>query len=1084
MNSRRYIFRSLFYYWKQHLGILIATIIATAVLTGALIVGDSVKYSLLHLVELRLGNAQYVLATNDRFVSKELGKKIGVELNSTTSSVLFLESIAINTNLGKRKNKVQLLGIDELFWKMSDVPLPILKNNEVVISQNLANFLEIGKDDHILLRIRNISSIPVNAPFSDNTEPTITLRVKVVGIAGYKELGRFSLRNDQKPPYNIFINGDYISQKLGMENKINIILVEANPEINLRRINNVLNSSFILEDAGLKLIANDNYTDLVSDRIFIDENIAAKLSKTGIPNSRVLTYFTNSINLKSKGTPYSFVSAVEEGIIAPTPKNDQIVLNSWLSDDLGAEIGDTISLNYYTIGPLQELTEESDSFIVSGISDLGNNHKFRSLMPDFPGLKDASSCGDWEAGIPIDLDKIRDKDEEYWDEFKGTPKAIIWLEKGRQIWKNTFGSLTLIRYETDKTKLTETINELITPDDLGYEFVDMRETGSQAAKNGIDFGELFLSLSFFIILSAVILLVLIHQLNLYSRVSEIGTLKSLGFRKSIIIGLKLRETFWIVLLGSILGGFLGIYYNKLVLYGLNTIWNEAVHADLIILYVNSTTLLTGIISGIIISVASILIPTIRIVNKSATESIKKIFQKSNKSKLWLWFLTIITLIVSLALLFSGISGSSNMESSQLLISAFLILISLIGLTSIGINSIEARELAKLTILNFALKNIVRNKSRSLASISLLALGVFTIFVTGANRLTFNESEENHKSGTGGFDFWMETTVPLAQNLNTERGRNEFGLEDTVFRGANFIQLSKAVGDDASCLNLNQIQKPSIVGVNPNLFDSLDVFDFAATLNKVSNPWLELNHYTSDSIIPAIADQTVIQWGLIKALGDTLNYINEFGKPIKLVLVGGLKPSVFQGNILISNSLFQRNFPSSSGSGLVLLDVPSAKKDKSKDLLQKRLVDFGVEISSTSERLLGFYSVTNTYLTIFLFLGGLGILMGTIGFGIIIIRNLIDRKREIAVYSALGIGRNTISIILIIENIMIFATGLIIGLICSVIGILPSIVSESYTIPGNFILILMIAISANVLFWIILPVYWMVSRRKSADLRVE
>ncbi len=95
MNSRRYIFRSLFYYWKQHLGILIATIIATAVLTGALIVGDSVKYSLLHLVELRLGNAQYVLATNDRFVSKELGKKIGVELNSTTSSVLFLESIAM-----------------------------------------------------------------------------------------------------------------------------------------------------------------------------------------------------------------------------------------------------------------------------------------------------------------------------------------------------------------------------------------------------------------------------------------------------------------------------------------------------------------------------------------------------------------------------------------------------------------------------------------------------------------------------------------------------------------------------------------------------------------------------------------------------------------------------------------------------------------------------------------------------------------------------------------------------------------------------------------------------------------------------
>ena len=37
-------------------------------------------------------------------------------------------------------------------------------------------------------------------------------------------------------------------------------------------------------------------------------------------------------------------------------------------------------------------------------------------MPDFPGVADAEDSSDWDAGMPLDLDRIRDKDEKYWDE--------------------------------------------------------------------------------------------------------------------------------------------------------------------------------------------------------------------------------------------------------------------------------------------------------------------------------------------------------------------------------------------------------------------------------------------------------------------------------------------------------------------------------------------------------------------------------------------------------------------------------------------------------------------------------------------
>ena len=54
-----------------------------------------------------------------------------------------------------------------------------------------------------------------------------------------------------------------------------------------------------------------------------------------------------------------------------------------------------------------------------------------SLMPAFPGLADTENCRDWEPGIPIEVDRIRDIDEEYWDEHRGTPKAFVELGTGQ-----------------------------------------------------------------------------------------------------------------------------------------------------------------------------------------------------------------------------------------------------------------------------------------------------------------------------------------------------------------------------------------------------------------------------------------------------------------------------------------------------------------------------------------------------------------------------------------------------------------------------------------------------------------------------
>jgi putative ABC transport system permease protein len=143
MKLSKLIYRSLVFYKKQHLALLIGTIISTAVLTGALIVGDSVRGSLQELVDMRLGNASYVLQTGDRFVTADLSNHIAQEMNVETASVLQLNGIGINPDTNKRVNKIQVLGVDNDFWKLADLETDTLNNDEAFISQNVADKLQL-----------------------------------------------------------------------------------------------------------------------------------------------------------------------------------------------------------------------------------------------------------------------------------------------------------------------------------------------------------------------------------------------------------------------------------------------------------------------------------------------------------------------------------------------------------------------------------------------------------------------------------------------------------------------------------------------------------------------------------------------------------------------------------------------------------------------------------------------------------------------------------------------------------------------------------------------------------------------------
>ena len=77
---------------------------------------------------------------------------------------------------------------------------------------------------------------------------------------------------------------------------------------------------------------------------------------------------------------------------------------------------------------------------------------------------------------------------------------------------------------------------------------------------------------------------------------------------------------------------------------------------------------------------------------------------------------------------------------------------------------------------------------------------------------------------------------------------------------------------------------------------------------------------------------------------------------------------------------------------------------------------------TADRLAEFHRVENTYLSTFQTLGGLGLLLGTVGLAAVLLRNVLERRRELALLGAVGYGRGRLFMIVIAESTLLLVCG--------------------------------------------------------------
>ena len=140
---------------------------------------------------------------------------------------------------------------------------------------------------------------------------------------------------------------------------------------------------------------------------------------------------------------------------------------------------------------------------------------------------------------------------------------------------------------------------------LGLAVIDVRAQGLEASRGATDFGEYFVYFSFFIVVSALLLVALFFKLGIEQRVREVGLLRAVGFGPSQVRRLFLQEGILLAVVGSVLGigGALG--YAWLMMYGLRSWWVDAVGTTALTLHVSPASLVGGAIGGVIAAIGCI-----------------------------------------------------------------------------------------------------------------------------------------------------------------------------------------------------------------------------------------------------------------------------------------------------------------------------------------------------------------------------------------------------------------------------------------------------------------------------------------------
>ena len=1070
MTGISFALRGLWFFRSSYLGVLAGAAVGAMVLLGALMAGDSVKATLRHVAEARLGKVDSVLIGGDRFFRAALADDMARE-SLEAAPVLWLKATVSVTRSGRTLGKVQVLGVDQRFWQFAPGAdkFAAPQDRGFFVNESLARSLDLTPGEPLVLRFDKPSVIARDAPLAGKAADPVTLRGELQHICDDAQFGRFSLETTQEAQATVWVPIERLQKALDLPGKTNLILLGKDPAPGDRAGLERVTRHCTLEDYGLTIeeIPLAHAVEIRSARIVIDRQVASAIRKRLPAAQPVITYLANSITSNGKTTPYSMVTAVDPGAAPFLPDmSGGVVLNDWEAEDLGAKAGDEVRIDYYALDKGQRLVERQARLPVRGVVPLAGLSADPRWMPDFPGLAAAEHAADWDPGVPIDLKRIREKDEAYWETRRGTPKLFMPLELGRGLFGNRWGEFTALRVPAavaSRAEVEAAVLDAMSPPVAGLMLQDVRSQGMAAAASPVDFAGLLLGMSLFLIVAALGLTAMLFRFHIEQRNRESGLMTALGIPAHQLLRWRMLEGLGVVLAGSALGALLATAYTQWLLGRLETLRNSADTARLFRFHVEPATLLAGVAGFVIVMMGVIWQVTRQQARRSASLRLESGTEEVSRSPVEPvpWWAAGFALAGGGALAGTRLLG---IQGAFFLAGCAFLLAGLAAFRWVLRRRVAAVTTGELTARRMAALNCGRRATRSLVVVGTLASGVFLVLSVAAFRKSGGDEWRERHSGAGGFAFWVETTRAASHDNSTGKKTDdllELGADRARF--GQVLPVRSGPGDDASCFNLNRIVRPRLFATDTAVLARLDAFPIKQVMAGCTKNW---NCLREGAVLRAFVDETTLLWVLKRKLGDQMIYQDEWGRDFPVEIAGTLDASVFQGSFVVDEARFLEHYPSSEGPRIFLMES-TADPGAGKVFLQQSLAGQGAMVTSTRERLAAFHGVENTYISIFQVLGGLGVILGSAGLGVVTARNLLDRRHEFTILHAVGVPEDKLRRIVLLETSLCIRWGLGIGGVAAWVSILPALSAEGSgkSLAGMALLLFVIAVNAGLCSWI-------------------
>ena len=637
LTFTKLVVRNLTYHARGNLAVLLGVAVGSAVLTGALLVGDSLRGSLRERVERQLGGIDAVaFFPRPVKVTREDGSQITNGLPGTVAPVLMVPGSlqasgppATAPYLGH----VTILGVDERFAPagVSGVDWNADKRKNarkgefppVVLSARVAEKLGVSVGDRVRLGVESFSGLPRTSSFAkrdiDDVTKTEELEVAAV-LASDAPENDFNLTPNPSAPLNVFVPIRTLS-RFATGDSLPVATVLLARGASASELTTALRPNLRAEDYGLKFrdiarrFGAGGYVSVESTELVLpDAKVSAIQSaakKLGLRTEPTVVYVADALAYEKKEIPYPVIAGLDPGAAAPLgpflPKgvtalaDGDVILLDWPNSKFDhIPTGAKLRITYFHPDVEGDGKLEASELTLRGYISFDSSSPDRrpaardpNLTPEIKGVTDArANLFDWDRPPVLPKEKIRERVPNthprniFYTGNKATPMAYTNLATARKLFKGRYGTDTSVRVapapgEEPERTIERLRNELpgyLAPTDgepSEFRFDPIRERLLTASRGGNDFGMLFLGFSCFLIAASLMLVGLLFRLSLDRRAKEIGLLLAAGFAVKQVRRLLLAEGLIIAVVGAAIGLAMGVAYNRLLLNVLLDLWPDS-----------------------------------------------------------------------------------------------------------------------------------------------------------------------------------------------------------------------------------------------------------------------------------------------------------------------------------------------------------------------------------------------------------------------------------------------------------------------------------------------------------------------------